>query len=193
MPRQDPGNLVWADLEFTGLKPVESVIIEIATLVTDADLHVLAEGPNLVIHHGDDVLELALDEWAREHHTASGLLDRVRASRISLAEAEEATLDFVRAWVPERTAPLCGNSIWQDRRFIARYMPALDRYLLHRNVDVSSIRELVHRWYPADLHWPGREKEHLALADIRDSIDELRWYREHIFRPDRRLPFPRLD
>jgi len=177
---QHPDHLVWMDLEMTGLEPEQCTILEIATLVTDANLDLVAEGPALVIHQPDGVLE-AMDDWNREHHGASGLLQRSRQSTVSLAQAEQQTLAFIQLYSPHRTSPLCGNSVHQDRRFLARYMPAVERYLHYRNVDVSTLKELVRRWYPAD---PPFEKKHghLALDDIRESIAELRYYRERYFR-----------
>ncbi len=178
---EESNPLVWMDLEMTGLDPESDTIIEIATIVTDAALEIVAEGPVIAIHHDDAVLA-AMDEWNTEHHGASGLTARVRESSIDLAEAERQTLEFVRAHTGKRASPLCGNSIWQDRRFLARYMPELEAYLHYRIVDVSSIKELVQRWYPELT--PGYEKKntHLALDDVRESIEELRHYRQTVFR-----------
>ncbi len=172
--------LVWIDLEMTGLEPETCTILEIATIVTSADLEIVATGPNLAIHHPDEVLE-AMDEWNTTHHTESGLVERVRASEISLAEAEAQTLEFLREWVDPGKAPLCGNSISQDRRFLRAYMPGLEEYFHYRNVDVSSIKELVKRWYADDYLPPRKKAAHLALDDILESIDELRYYRTDIF------------
>lgn len=172
-------NLVWMDLEMSGLDPERDTILEIATLVTDSDLEIVAEGPVIAVHQTDAILE-AMDDWNREHHAASGLTARVRASRIDLAEAERVTLDFVREHAEERTSPLCGNSIWQDRRFLARYMPKLESYLHYRIIDVSSIKELARRWYPSTV--PEKKNTHVALDDVRESIEELRAYRRTIFR-----------
>jgi oligoribonuclease len=180
MPARDD-LLVWMDLEMSGLEPDRDVILEIATLITDASLTVIAEGPVLVVHQPDAVLA-AMDDWNREHHGASGLSERVRASRLSIADIETQTLAFVGEHCTERSSPLCGNSIHQDRRFIARYMPRLDRYLHYRNIDVSTVKELARRWYP-DQPPPEKKHAHLALDDIRESIDELRFYRAHVFRP----------
>jgi oligoribonuclease len=177
-PRDDL--LVWMDMEMSGLEPDRDVVLEIATLITDASLTVVAEGPVLAVHQPDAVLE-AMDEWNREHHGASGLTARVRASRVSVADAEAQSLAFVSAHCTPRSSPLCGNSIHQDRRFLARYMPQLDRYLHYRNVDVSTIKELVRRWY-GEAAVPEKKHAHLALDDIRESIDELRFYRAHYFR-----------
>lgn len=172
--------LVWMDLEMSGLDPDRCAILEIATIVTDAELEVIAEGPDLVIHHDDGVLD-AMDEWCTSHHGASGLTAAVRASTISLAEAETRTLEFVAAHCGAKASPLCGNTIWQDRRFLVRHMPTLDAHLHYRLVDVSTIKELVRRWYP-QLRAPGKSDAHRALDDIRESIAELRFYREHVFR-----------
>jgi oligoribonuclease len=174
-------SLVWMDLEMSGLDPDRSTILEIATIVTDSDLQVLAEGPVLAIHQPTTVLD-AMDDWNREHHAASGLTARVCASSLSMADAERATLDFIKAHCAERSSPLCGNSIHQDRRFLSRYMPRLDNYLHYRNVDVSTVKELVRRWYPNGPQPPEKKHAHLALDDIRESIAELRFYRQHVFR-----------
>lgn len=179
-PRDDL--LVWIDMEMSGLEPERDVILEIATLISDAALQVVAEGPVLVVHQPDSVLE-AMDDWNREHHGASGLTARVRASRLSVAEAEEATLAFVRQYCTERSSPLCGNSIHQDRRFLARYMRRLDHFLHYRNIDVSTVKELVRRWYPNGPPPPEKKHAHLALDDIRESLEELRFYRATAFRP----------
>ncbi len=171
--------LVWMDLEMTGLDPKEDTILEIATVITDGNLKVIAEGPNIVIHQSDEILD-HMNDWCKQHHADSGLSDRVRASSVSLAAAEAQTLDFIRQYVPEGKSPLCGNSIHQDRRFLVAYMPKLEAYLHYRNLDVSTVKELVRRWYPA-LEIPAKKEEHLALADTLESIDELRFYRKHIF------------
>jgi oligoribonuclease len=174
--------LVWMDLEMTGLDPERERIIEIATIVTDGELNVLAEGPELVLHQPESVLE-AMDEWNRKHHGDSGLVDRVRASTIADAEAEARILAFVAEHAGPREAPLAGNSIHQDRRFIARYMPALDAYLHYRMVDVSTVKELVARWYPEIYaKRPHKHASHRALEDIRESIEELRYYRAAAFK-----------
>lgn len=173
--------LVWMDMEMSGLDPDRDVILEVATLITDANLEVVAEGPVIAVHQPDAVLE-AMDDWNREHHGASGLTARVRASRLSVADAEAQTLTFVRQHCSDRSSPLCGNSIHQDRRFLARYMPTLDAALHYRNIDVSTVKELVRRWYPNGPTPPEKRHAHLALDDIRESITELRFYREHVFR-----------
>lgn len=170
--------LVWIDLEMTGLEPASDVILEIATLVTDGSLDRVEEGPDLVIHQPDEVLE-AMNEWNTEHHAESGLTEQVRQSDLSTEEAEQQTLEFLEQYVEPEEAPLCGNTIGQDRRFLYRYMPELSDFLHYRNVDVSSIKELVRRWY--GLEPPEKETAHRALDDIRESIDELRYYRKHAF------------
>ena len=176
--------LVWLDLEMTGLDPDRHVIVEIATLVTDDELEVVAEGPDLVIAQPPAALE-AMDEVVRRMHTTSGLLPLIQSSTVSLEEAGEATMAFVREHVPEpRTVPLCGNSIGTDRRFLARYLPALEDHLHYRSVDVSTVKELARRWYPDALKSrPEKDGRHRALDDIRESVEELRFYRDAIFRP----------
>lgn len=171
--------LVWMDMEMTGLDPEVDTILEIATIITDGQLNIVAEGPSLVVHQSEEVLA-SMNDWCKVYHGKSGLTERVRRSEISLQEAEQVTLDFIRSYVPERASPLCGNSIHQDRRFLVRYMPALEAYMHYRNIDVSTIKELAVRWYPA-VTIPAKRGEHLALADIRESISELKYYREKIF------------
>ena len=168
------------DLEMTGLDPERDQILEIATLITDDQLEVVAEGPVYAIAQPEEVLQ-AMDAWNQEHHAASGLLARCRSEGVSLREAEEGTLAFVRQYCAPRSAPLCGNSIWQDRRFLARHMRELDQYLHYRIVDVSTVKELVRRWYPQGPRPPEKKHAHLALDDIRESLAELRFYREHYF------------
>jgi oligoribonuclease len=177
----NPANLIWIDLEMTGLVPEQHRIIEIATVVTDASLEVLAEGPVIAVHQSDAELA-AMDEWNTRQHGKSGLAERVRASRFSEAEAERATLEFLSEWVPPNKSPMCGNSICQDRRFLARWMPALERHFHYRNLDVSTLKELALRWAPDIAKGFTKEGTHLALADIRDSITELRYYREHFLK-----------
>src|SRR5574344_1934203 len=172
---QNPQNLIWIDLEMTGLEPDSDVILEIATIVTDAQLNVLAEGPSLVVHQSDAVLD-GMNPWCIEQHGKSGLTQRVRESRIDTAEAEARTLEFLRQWVPERSSPMCGNSIGQDRRFLVRYMPRLEAFFHYRNLDVSTIKELAARWAPAVKDGFTKDSSHLALDDIRDSIAELKYY-----------------
>lgn len=165
----------------SGLDPDRNTIIEIATIVTDNNLEAVAEGPVLAIHHPAAILD-AMDDWNREHHGASGLTARVLASTHSVADAERETLAFIRGRCRERSSPLCGNSIYQDRRFLARYMPELDAYLHYRNIDVSTVKELVRRWYPEGPRPPEKQHHHLALDDIRESIAELRFYRRNVFK-----------
>jgi len=171
-------NLIWIDLEMSGLKPETDHILEIATLVTDKNLNILAEGPSLIIHQPDSVLD-AMDEWCTTHHGASGLTEKVRQSRISVAEAEQQTLAFVQQWVDAGASPLCGNSIWQDRRFLIKYMPALDAFCHYRNIDVSTLKELAARWRPEILSGINKKGSHRALDDIIESIQELAYYRAH--------------
>ncbi|MCK9531585.1 MAG: oligoribonuclease [Gammaproteobacteria bacterium] len=178
---QNSENLIWIDLEMTGLDTQNDRIIEIATLVTDSQLNALAEGPVLAVHQSDEVLN-GMDDWNRRHHSASGLVDRVRASSVDEAEAERQTLAFLEQWVPARTSPMCGNSICQDRRFLARLMPQLEAYFHYRNLDVSTLKELARRWKPEIMTGFNKTGAHLALDDIRESVAELRYYREHLFK-----------
>ena len=180
MPMDDT-NLIWIDLEMTGLDPQRDCIIEIATVVTDAKLAVLAQGPVIAIHQPDDVL-VGMDEWNTSHHGASGLTERVQQSGSSTADAERETLDFLRAWVPPGKSPMCGNSICQDRRFMARLMPELEAFFHYRNLDVSTLKELARLWKPELLAGFAKKGAHLALDDILESIDELKYYREHFIR-----------
>ena len=177
---QSRDNLIWIDLEMTGLSPERDVIIEIATVVTDSQLRVLAEGPVIAIHQSDAVLA-GMDEWNTRQHGGSGLVGRVRASAFDHAAAEAATLAFLAQWVPAGASPMCGNSICQDRRFLARHMPALERWFHYRNLDVSTVKELARRWAPALASGFSKEAAHLALADVHDSIRELAYYRQHLF------------
>ena len=176
----NPNNLVWLDLEMTGLHPEKDVIIEVAVLVTDSDLNILAEGPCSAIHRDDKVLA-AMDDWCTRTHTASGLVERIRASQLTLEEADRQVAEFISKWVPKGRSPLCGNSISHDRRFVRRYMPVFEDHLHYRNIDVSSVKELVARWYPDCPGAPKKKGLHLALDDIRESVSELRWYRENVF------------
>ena len=178
---QSANNLIWIDLEMTGLDPMNDVIIEIATIVTDKDLNVLAEGPVIAIHQSDQILE-AMDDWNTNQHGGSGLIDRVRASAFDEVQAETETLTFLRQYVPERASPMCGNSICQDRRFMARGMPQLEAYFHYRNLDVSTLKELARRWAPAVASGFNKDSSHLALDDIKDSIAELKYYRETFIR-----------
>ena len=181
--------LVWLDMEMTGLEPSHERIIEIATILTDGQLQEIAVGPELVIHQSDEVLA-AMDDWNTKHHRASGLTERVRASTVTDAEAEAATLAFINAHVGSRERPvLAGNSIHQDRRFIRHYMPALEKRLHYRMVDVSTIKELARRWYPQVIaRQPAKRDTHRALDDIRESIQELRFYRGAVFLPPTPAP-----
>lgn len=173
--------LIWIDLEMTGLDTVCDEIIEIATIVTDDDLNILAEGPVLAIKVADTVLN-NMDDWNKNQHGQSGLIDRVRRSTVTLADAQTATLEFLAKWVDKGVSPMCGNSICQDRRFLARQMPDLEAYFHYRNLDVSSVKELCYRWRPDVANSYQKGGTHLALDDVRDSIRELRHYREHFFK-----------
>lgn len=163
----------------TGLDPDKQVIIEIATIVTDNELVIIAEGPNITIHYPEEILQ-SMEEWSMQHHTTSGLLDRVRTSSYSCERAEQETLAFLSQYCRKGIAPLCGNSIWQDRRFLIKYMPHLEAFFHYRNIDISSIKELMKRWYP-DIPLFKKNKTHLALDDILESINELKYYRHKIF------------
>jgi len=176
----DENNLVWIDLEMTGLNPDTDKVLEIATIVTDAQLNILAEGPVLAIHQSDEVLN-NMDEWCTNTHGASGLTQRCKDSNVTEQQAIEQTLDFLKQYVPQGVSPLCGNSIGQDRRFMVRHMPELEAYFHYRNIDVSTIKELVRRWQPDVLKGFHKKGVHLALDDIRESIAELAYYRENIF------------
>ena len=176
---QDPENLICIDLEMTGLDTTADHIIEIATIITNKHLEILAEGPNLAIKVSDQILD-KMDAWCQKHHGQSGLTERVRKSQVTLARAEEETLSFFQRWVPPGKSPICGNSICQDRRFLAREMPILEAYFHYRNLDVSTLKELVARWSPKLLSGIKKESKHLALDDIRDSIEELKYYRQKI-------------
>jgi oligoribonuclease len=178
---QDAQHLIWIDLEMTGLNPDTDLIIEIATVVTDKNLNILAKGPAIAVHQSDAAL-LAMDDWNQKHHGESGLIDRVWASKISTEEAEKLTIDFLKEWVPGSTSPMCGNTIGQDRRFLARYMPKLEAYFHYRSIDVSTLKELAARWAPALKDGFKKETKHEALADILESIEELRYYREHFIK-----------
>lgn len=171
-------NLIWIDLEMTGLIPDRDTIIEIATVVTDAELNILAKGPIMAIHHSDAVLN-GMDEWNTNQHGNSGLVERIKQSTITMAAAEQATIDFLAQWVPAGKSPICGNSIGQDRRFLARYMPALEAYFHYRNLDVSTLKILANLWKPELAKGFSKEGSHLAMDDILDSIAELSYYREH--------------
>ena len=174
----DANNLIWIDMEMTGLQPDSDRIIEIATLVTDPQLNVIATGPVLVVHQPDEVLD-AMDSWNKSTHAKTGLIERVRASALAEPEAEREALQFVAAHVPANTSPMCGNSICQDRRFLARWMPRLESHFHYRNLDVSTLKELVRRWKP-ELKAFSKEGKHEALADILESIEELKFYRKNV-------------
>ena len=171
--------MIWIDLEMTGLDAENDVIIEIASIVTDDRLHIVAEGPDIAINYPGHILS-SMDKWNREHHQASGLLDRVKASSYDCRRAEQETLDFLSRYCKKHLSPLCGNSVWQDRRFLIKYMPTLESFLHYRNIDVSTIKELVGLWYPS-LPEYKKNKAHLALSDIHESITELKYYREKVF------------
>jgi oligoribonuclease len=175
----DPNNLAWIDMEMSGLQPEADRVLEIALLVTDAQLALIAEGPVLVVHQPDAVLE-AMDSWNRSVHKKSGLIERVRASTLTEAQAENAALAFLAPLVPAAASPMCGNSICQDRRFLARWLPRLEAHFHYRNLDVSTLKELVRRWKPEALKGFIKEGKHEALADIRESIEELKFYRKAV-------------
>ncbi|MBV7317538.1 oligoribonuclease [Shewanella sp. NIFS-20-20] len=174
-------NLIWIDLEMTGLEPETDRIIEIATIVTDSQLNILAEGPVMAIHQPDEVLD-AMDDWNQQHHGASGLIARVKASTIDEQQAVEQTIAFLSQYVPKGASPICGNSVGQDRRFLNRYMRELEDYFHYRNLDVSTIKELVRRWQPALMSEFKKQNTHQALMDIQESIAELQFYRAKVFK-----------
>lgn len=177
----DASYLIWIDLEMTGLDPQRDRIIEVATIVTDSQLNTLAEGPVIAVHQSDAVLN-GMDDWNTRQHGGSGLVDRVRASSLDEAAAEEATLAFLAQWVPAGASPMCGNSICQDRRFLARCMPRLEAWFHYRNLDVSTLKILMQRWRPELEAGLRKGGSHLALDDIRESVEELRYYRQHLLR-----------
>lgn len=172
--------LVWIDLEMTGLDVTKESIIEIATVVTDGELNIIAQGPNLAINVEESLLA-GMDEWNTSHHTSSGLVERVRQEGVSIEEAEERTLQFLQEWVPEGRAPLCGNSVWNDKKFMEKEMPKLVEHLHYRMIDVSTVKELARRWYPGVGRYE-KKGAHLALDDILESIEELRYFRSKVFR-----------
>ena len=176
-------NLIWIDLEMTGLNPTQDCILEIATIVTDSYLNVLAEGPVIAIHQPESVLA-RMDAWNVEHHTKSGLIERVRQSIHNEQQAEATTLAFLQQYVPAGSSPMCGNTICQDRRFLFKYMPQLERYFHYRHLDVSTLKILAQRWAPNLAAAFNKEGAHQALQDIRDSINELKYYSQHLFKPE---------
>jgi oligoribonuclease len=178
---QQPNALIWIDLEMSGLNTETDHILEIATIITDSELNVLAEGPVLAVHQSDDVLD-GMDAWNRRTHGDSGLIERVRGSPLGETEVERQTLEFVRQYVPKAKSPMCGNSICQDRRFLARWMPELEAWFHYRNLDVSTIKELARRWMPEVYAGMVKQNTHKALEDVRESIEELRYYRRQLFR-----------
>lgn len=177
---QDSNNLIWIDLEMTGLDTQNDYIIEIATLVTDVNLNILAEGPIVAIHQSDEILN-GMDEWNTRQHGGSGLVERIKNSTFSERDAEQQTIDFLKQYVPAGKSPMCGNSICQDRRFMARIMPDLEEFFHYRNLDVSTLKELANRWYPDIAKKHIKESSHLAMDDIKDSISELKFFRENLF------------
>lgn len=177
-----PPRLVWIDLEMTGLDVEKDVILEVATIITDDDLNIVEESESMVIRQPESVLA-SMNDWSQKHHAESGLLDRVRESEVSVEEAEAAMYDLVRTHAEIHTSPLCGNSVWQDRRFLARYMPTLEHYLHYRLIDVSTVKELARRWAPDLLDRIAKQAQHRALDDIRESINELKLYRERFLKP----------
>ena len=178
---QDDANLIWIDMEMSGLNSDSDRILEVALVVTDAQLQVLAEGPVLVVHQPDHVLE-GMDDWNKSTHARTGLIDRVKASKLDEAQVEHTMIEFLSPWVPGGRSPMCGNSICQDRRFLARHMARLEGYFHYRNLDVSTLKELVKRWKPEIASGVKKDGRHEALADIYESIEELKYYREHFIR-----------
>jgi oligoribonuclease len=178
---QDPNSLIWIDMEMSGLNPEVDRVLEIAVVVTDSELNAVAEAPVLVVHQADALLN-AMDEWNRSVHSKSGLIARVRASALSEAGAEEQMVRFLERFVPPATSPMCGNSVHQDRRFLVRHMPRLEAYFHYRNLDVSTLKELARRWSPQVVAGLTKHGKHEALADIHESIEELKYYREHFLK-----------
>ena len=178
---QDPARLIWVDMEMTGLSPETDRVIEVAIIITDNDLNAVVESPVLVVHQEDSTLR-ALDAWNQATHARTGLIDKVRASMIDEAAAEKAMLAFLYEYVPAKTSPMCGNSICQDRRFLARWMPRLEDYFHYRNLDVSTLKELARRWKPDVARGVSKRGAHTASEDIRESIDEMKYYREHFLK-----------
>jgi oligoribonuclease len=175
-------HMVWIDMEMTGLDPENEGIIEIALLITDSELRVVAEGPDIVVHQPEKLLK-KMDEWNQKQHKKSGLIDEVMKSKISVAKAEKVILDIIKEYCFPKKSLLCGNAVHHDRRFLIKYMPKIHEYLHYRHVDVSSVKDLIRRWYPKDKNVPEKSEQHRALSDIRESIEELRWYKEHYFKP----------
>lgn len=178
---QDSQNLIWIDLEMTGLNPETDLIIEMATIITDKELNILAQGPVIAVHQSDKALAV-MDDWNQKHHGESGLVERVKASVINDAEAEAMTIEFLKPWVPAGISPMCGNTIGQDRRFLVRYMPKLEAFFHYRSIDVSTLKELAARWAPEIKQGFNKEAKHQALDDIIESIEELRYYRTHFLK-----------
>jgi len=178
---QDPANLIWIDMEMSGLDPEKERILEVAIVVTDSQLNTVAEAPVLVVHQPQSLLD-AMDDWNKSTHGKSGLVDRVKASTLSEAAAEAQMVAFLAQYVPPRASPMCGNSVHQDRRFLARYMPQLEAHFLYRNLDVSTLKELAKRWKPEIMAGLTKHGKHEALADIYESIEELKYYREHLLK-----------
>jgi oligoribonuclease len=178
---QDPNNLIWIDMEMSGLDSDTDKVLEVAIVVTDSQLNIVAEAPVLVVHQPDAVLD-AMDDWNRSTHAKSGLVDRVKASTLTEAEVEERMVAFLAQHVPPKISPMCGNSVHQDRRFLARHLPGLEAYFLYRNLDVSTLKELAKRWKPAIMAGLTKHGKHEALADIHESIEELKYYREHFLK-----------
>ncbi|MDF3034781.1 MAG: orn [Paucimonas sp.] len=180
-PRQNEFNLIWIDMEMTGLDPDNDRIIEVAAVVTDSELNILAEGPVFAIHQSDEILD-GMDAWNKGTHGRSGLIERVKASTVTEGDCEAALIEFLRQYVPNGKSPMCGNSICQDRRFMARGMPKLEAFFHYRNLDVSTLKELCRRWKPGIVNGFKKQQKHTALADIIESIEELKYYREHFIK-----------
>ena len=178
---QDPTRLIWIDMEMSGLNPDTDKVLEVAIVITDADLNTVAEAPVLVVHQSDAVLD-AMDDWNRSTHGKSGLVDRVKASTLTESDADERMVAFLADYVPPKLSPLCGNSVHQDRRFMVKHLPKLEEYFLYRNLDVSTLKELAKRWKPGIMTGLTKHGKHEALADIHESIDELRYYKEHFLK-----------